>query len=225
MISSLCVDVMSGIPHQTVESYLETLERLCACEPEHISAYSLIVEPQTPFGRMSDRLPLPDEDAARELFLRGIDFLESQGYHQYEISNFAKTGYASRHNLKYWNAEPFLGFGPAAYSDFEGSRFGNSRDLSGYLQGKAIREMCETPSPKERMNEYVMLRMRTAEGVLADAFFCRFGVAFEGLFGASLAPYIAGGLVKRSARGWSFTPEGMCVSNAILSEILEFDQA
>ena len=220
---NISADVMSGIPHQTPTSYLQTLERLCALSPEHISAYGLTVEDGTPFGRMGSRLILPDEDAARKMYMEGISYLARNGYEQYEISNFARAGYESRHNLKYWNCEQYLGFGPAAYSDFGGMRFGNSRDLDAYVKGKNIRTDSETPSPRDRMNEYVMLRMRLTAGVDENDFEERFGTPFENTFGKKLRAYESGGFVRQTKDGWAFTPAGMYVSNAILSEILEFD--
>lgn len=220
---NISADVMSGIPHQTPTSYLQTLERLCALAPEHISAYGLTVEDGTPFGRMGSRLILPDEDAARKMYMEGISYLARNGYEQYEISNFARAGYESRHNLKYWNCEQYLGFGPAAYSDFGGMRFGNSRDLDAYVKGKNIRTDSETPSPRDRMNEYVMLRMRLTAGVDENDFEERFGTPFENTFGKKLRAYESGGFVRQTKDGWAFTPAGMYVSNAILSEILEFD--
>jgi len=220
---NISADVMFGIPHQTMESYGETLNRLCALHPEHISAYSLIVEDQTPFGKMANSLPLPDEDTAREMYLQGIEILAQAGYRQYEISNFAKHGFASRHNIKYWNCDPFLGFGPAAYSDFEGYRFGNSRDLQAYLRGEEILEEREQISLEERKNEYVMLRMRMTDGVPARDFYNRFGEDFEAVFGKRLVPYVKQGLVMRTDERYAFTKEGMCVSNGILSDILDFN--
>lgn len=162
---NISVDVMSGIPGQTRESYFETLAFLVNLAPEHLSAYGLIVEEGTPFAKLEaeGRLDLPDEEAARAMYLDGIAYLASRGYRQYEISNFAKRGYESRHNLKYWNGEEYLGFGPAAYSDFGGRRFGNSRDLNAYLCGAPMLCDDETPDRDERENEYVMLRMRLAD--------------------------------------------------------------
>lgn len=219
---NISVDVMFGIPRQSTESYLETLERLVALEPTHLSAYGLTVEAETPFGRMGERLVLPDEEDVRRMYFLGAEFLERAGYRQYEISNFAKEGYASRHNLKYWSCEEYLGFGPAAYSDFGGKRFGNSRDLGAYLAGRSILSEYETPSGEERKNEYVMLRMRTAQGMRADDYARRFGTSFEEEFGRKLERYIGGGFVRRGEDSWAFTREGMYVSNAILSEILDF---
>ncbi len=219
---NISVDVMSGIPHQTPESRRETLQKVLALAPEHISSYDLIIEEGTPFFKKQDTLPLPDEDAARRMYLEGIDALSQNGYAQYEISNFARAGYESRHNLKYWNCDEYLGFGVAAHSDFGGVRFGNSRDIDAYLAGRDITEERSTPDKAERINEYVMLRFRLCEGVDVTAFENRFGVSFEGTYGKKLAPFIASELVRREGGRYFLSPEGMLVSNAILSQILDF---
>ncbi|MBE6602093.1 MAG: radical SAM family heme chaperone HemW [Ruminococcaceae bacterium] len=220
---NLSVDVMFGIPLQTEESYLQTLCKLSELQPNHISAYGLTVETGTPFGRMGDRLRLPDEETTRRMYFSGIDLLAQRGFRQYEISNFALDGYESRHNLKYWNCDEYLGFGPAAYSDFGGRRFGNSRDISSYLANEDITEESEVPSPNDRKNEYVMLRMRLSEGIDCRAYQKRFGSSFESDYGDALSRYVNGGFVRKNAQGYAFTTDGMYVSNSILSEILCFD--
>ena len=219
---NISVDVMSGIPFQTPESRQKTLEMVLALGPEHISSYDLIIEAGTPFARKRATLSLPDEEAARRMYLEGIAFLAEKGYAQYEISNFARAGYESRHNLKYWNCDQYLGFGVAAYSDFGGARFGNSRDIEAYIAGRDITEERSIPDKAERINEYVMLRFRLCEGVDAAAFESRFGISFEGTYGKKLAPYVSSGLVRCEAGRYFLTPEGMLVSNAILSDVLDF---
>ena len=220
--TDLSADVMFGIPAQTTGSYLQTLERLAALEPSHVSAYSLIVEEGTPFFGMRERLRVPDEDQVTEMYLRGAEYLSSVGLFQYEISNFARDGYRSRHNLKYWNCDEYLGFGPAAYSDFGGVRYGNNRDLAAYIEGREITAERETPTPWERVNEYVMLRLRLTDGIATAAFCERFHTDFEETFGEKLSRFLPMGLVKRTEEGYALTENGMCVSNAILSEILDF---
>lgn len=220
--TNLSVDVMSGIPHQTRESYLETLDALCALEPAHISSYGLIVEEGTPFARMGERLVLPDEEEARALYFLGIERLQAHGYRQYEISNFARPGFASRHNLKYWNCEEYLGFGVAAHSDFAGVRFGNGTDVEAYLRGEDICTESHTPDAAERKNEYVMLRMRLCKGISHSDYAARFESDLEADFGNRFAPFIPMGLVTRTEDGYAFTPDGMYVSNAVLSEVLDF---
>ncbi len=219
---NISVDVMSGIPHQTPESRRKTLQKILALSPEHISSYDLIIEEGTPFARKADTLPLPDEDAARRMYLEGIEFLAENGYAQYEISNFARPGYESRHNLKYWNCDEYLGIGVAAHSDFGGVRFGNSRNIEGYLAGCDITEEKAVPDKTERINEYVMLRFRLCEGVDVRVFENRFGVSFEETYGKKLAPFLSSGLVRCESGRYYLTREGMLVSNAILSEILDF---
>ena len=219
---NISVDVMSGIPFQTPESRRETLQKVLALFPEHISSYDLIIEEGTPFARRIDTLQLPDEEATRQMYLEGIDFLRENGYAQYEISNFARPGYESRHNLKYWNCDEYLGFGVAAHSDFGGARFGNSRDIEEYIRGSDITEEKTVPDKAERMGEYVMLRFRLCEGVDGSLFESRFGVAFEETYGKKLAPFVKSGLVRCEDGRYYLTQEGMLVSNAILSEILDF---
>lgn len=219
---NISVDVMSGIPLQTPESRRETLQKVLALSPEHISSYDLIIEAGTPFARKRATLSLPDEEAARKMYLEGIAFLAENGYEQYEISNFARAGYESRHNLKYWNCDEYLGFGVAAHSDFGGVRFGNSRDIDAYLAGSDITEEKSIPDKSERINEYVMLRFRLCEGVSVSAFEERFGIDFEETFGKKLAPFLPSGLVRCENGQYCLSKEGMLVSNAILSQILDF---
>ena len=222
--ANMSADVMFGIPHQTAESFRKTLELVMEAEPEHLSAYALTVEVGTPLERMIPSLPMPDEDAVSEMYLGMIDLLAEGGLEHYEISNFAKKGYRSRHNCKYWNVEEYLGFGPAAYSDLGGERFGNRRDLEGYLRGEDIIAERTRPSLRERENEYVMLRMRLSEGLDTRAFAKRFGHGAEN-FRERLAKYESGGFVRRTENGMAFTPRGFLVSNAILSEVVDFNFA
>ena len=158
------------------------------------------------------------------MYFEGIDTLASRGYRQYEISNFAREGYESRHNLKYWNCEEYLGFGPAAHSDFGGRRFGNSEALAAYIEGRTVLSESETPSHFARANEYVMLRLRLTEGIDERIFEDRFGMAFEDCFGKRLSKFLRGGFAVREGSRWYLTAEGMYVSNAILSEVLDFSE-
>ena len=219
---NISVDVMSGIPYQTPKSRQETLQKVLALAPEHISSYDLIIEAGTPFARKRTTLSLPDEEAARQMYLEGIALLAENGYTQYEISNFAKPGFESRHNLKYWNCDEYLGFGVAAYSDFGGVRFGNSRDIKAYIAGLDITEEKGMPNKEERINEYVMLRFRLCKGIDVRTFKERFGVDFEETYGKKLAPFVKNGLVCKENGRYFLLPAGMLVSNTILSEILNF---
>lgn len=223
--TNLGADLMFGIPHQSMESYLETLKAVTDLPLTHLSCYNLILEEGTPFWKMQKDLPLPSEDIEREMYLAGADLLEERGFFQYEISNFAREGYRSRHNLKYWNLDPFLGFGLAAYSDFGGERFGNSRDLAAYLRGESIIAECEKLSREDRANEYVMLKLRTTDGISMRVMWERYGDAFATKIASKLGKSIDGGLVRATKEGYSFTKEGFFVSNSILSDLLDFGKA
>ena len=219
---NLNADVMFGIPYQTPERFWETLERVCALNPEHLSAYALSLEAGTPLAKTAHKLPMPNEADVEKMYLSMIEVLAEHGLMQYEISNFSKKGYQSRHNRKYWNLEQYLGFGPAAYSDFSGERFGNSRDLDAYLRGESIVCERERPSQKERENEYVMLRMRLCEGLCDRSFRERFGHGADA-FLSRFERYAEDGFVRQTECGAAFTPKGFLVSNSILSDVLEFD--
>ena len=220
--SNIGADLMFGIPHQSVDSYLKTLRTVAALPLTHLSCYNLILEEGTPFWKAQNDLPLPGEDEERKMYLSGVELLEQHGFLQYEISNFAKAGYRSRHNLKYWNLDPFLGFGLAAYSDFGGVRSGNSRDLAAYLRGEDITAEREALSKQDRANEYVMLKMRTTDGLSVKLMEEEYGDAFAENVAAKLDGSIARGLVRATKEGYAFTKEGFFVSNSILSDLLDF---
>ena len=158
----ISADLMLGIPQQTSESLSETLTRMAELPVTHISAYMLKVEQNTPFGRNTPILP--DEDDTADMYLQTVQSLSQHGFHQYEISNFAKDGCECRHNLKYWHAEEYLGIGPAAHSYLYGRRFGVPRDLDAFLASERQREQVteEAPDPTE---ERIMLGLRLSEGI------------------------------------------------------------
>ena len=167
---NISADVMSGIPRQTTESYLQTLDRLCALSPEHISGYLLKIEEGTPFGRMADRLPLPDEDETVAMYADTLEALSAAGYAQYEISNFAKKGRECRHNIKYWHCEEYLGIGASAHSFVNGKRFYYARSIDDFING--IPPVDDGFGGDEE--EYIMLALRLSEGLVLEKFRSRF---------------------------------------------------
>jgi oxygen-independent coproporphyrinogen-3 oxidase len=214
--TNLSVDVMSGIPHQTRESYLETLDALCALEPAHISSYGLIVEEGTPFARMGERLVLPDEEEARALYFLGIERLQAHGYRQYEISNFARPGYASRHNLKYWNCEEYLGIGPSAHSFIDGKRFFFERDITSFINGE--KAVFDTAGGDR--DEYIMLRLRLSDGICFKDYQNRFGKDFPAEIIKKALDFEKQGLMTVSVTGIALTTDGFLISNYIISELI-----
>ncbi len=217
---NVSLDVMFGIPHQTIESFSHTLDEILALAPEHISAYSLIVEPDTPFFEAGDTLPLPDEDTLCDMSAQLLDRLRDADYERYEISNFARNGKHSRHNLHYWNMDDYLGFGPAAHSLMGGVRTGHSRDLAAYLAGDDTVEPEETLDDRTARDEYVMLRLRLCDGVDKRDFFARFGQDFDALYAEAAAPFAAAGLLTDTPERMCFTDRGFAVSNTVLAEML-----
>ena len=166
---NLSVDLMYGLPGQTLEMWEKTVKNVLKLEPEHISCYGLKVEEGTPLFAYQDSYQLPDDDLQADMYLAMVDILRRRDYRQYEISNFAKREMASKHNLKYWHGNEYLGFGPGASSDFAGKRFSIVRNLEKYVDGihnqtTVIEEMYEVPA-RERAGEYVMLRLRTSAGI------------------------------------------------------------
>ena len=226
------IDVMYGIPEQTKSSFMETLEFVISMKPEHISMYNLRIEDGTPFGEKKHMLPLPDEDTECDMYFDGIAFLASHGYHQYEISNFARDGYECRHNLRYWRGEEYIGCGPAAHSYFGGRRFSLRRSLAQYcklLETKgtslpsSLLDESYVVDRKEEVAEYLMLRLRLAKGIDTEDFRARFGADFDEIFSKKLAIYIKNGFMTHEDGHYAFTPQGMFVSNEILSRIIPFE--
>ena len=220
---NISVDLMYGLPNQTFDQWKQTLNHVMDLEPDHISCYGLKVEPGTPMWDYKDCITLPDGDEQADMYLYTCDKLEELGYLQYEISNFARVGFESRHNLKYWTGGEYLGFGPSAASDFAGKRFTIVRDLHGYcdgvLSGGTILTECEEIPPRERAGEYLMLRLRTARGIDAEEYMRSFLLPFRPL-DQLLQKCKELGFAKQEGTSWHLTPKGMLVSNSILSELL-----
>ncbi len=221
---NLSVDLMYGLPNQSREQWMQTLRRIVDLEPDHISCYGLKVEPGTPLYAYRACANLPDDDMQADMYLYAAETLDSFGYRQYEISNFAREGFESRHNLKYWLGGEYLGFGPAAASDFAGKRFTCAADLSTYVDGVAhggaILSECETIPLHERAGEYLMLRLRTRYGVNGREFTKRYRVPF-GPLEKQFLQYESVGLAMEEDAHWRLTPRGFLVSNQIISTLLE----
>ena len=225
------VDLMFGIPYQTRESLLHTLRYVTGMRPDHISLYDLKIEPNTPFGKNFDKIKplLPDEDTEADMYLDAVDFLAHRGYAQYEISNFARDGKMCAHNLKYWDCDEYLGFGVSAHSYFNGSRFSFTPDIKKYIEGVTVPESkirltdeCEEIEGRERIGEYIMLRLRLAAGIDEREFMRRFGISFERMYGEKCRFFIQTGYMTAKNGIYSLTPAGMFISNYILTEILDF---
>lgn len=212
---NLSLDLIYGLPGQTMEGWEKTLSDAVGLHPEHLSCYGLKLEEGTPLYRRQGELTFPDEDRQADMYLYAVEFLKQCGYEQYEISNFAKPGFASRHNLKYWLMQEYAGFGPGAHSDFGNVRYGYARDLERYLKGELVLQESETVDTDEREREYLMLRLRTVQGVDPREFEYRFRQRFAPL-AALLQQCAREGLAEQDRNGWHLTAKGFLVSNRII---------
>ena len=221
---NLSLDLMYGLPGQSLERWEQTLTNVLKLAPEHISCYGLKVEEGTPLYEYKDCCNLPDDDAQADMYLSAVEILRQHGYRQYEISNFCRKGAVSRHNLKYWTGGEYLGFGPNASSDFAGRRFTIIRDLSGYIDGirsggQVLQDVQQIPN-RERAGEYLMMRLRISSGLDPREYEKLFLLPFAPLEKAMVRFKEQGLALKTFDGRWHLTPEGFLVSNSIISDLL-----
>lgn len=215
------LDLMFGIPAQTVVGFASSLAAAIALAPPHLSVYSLQIEEGTPFYQRRATLRLPGEEEEEAMAAALYRQTAAAGYRRYEISNFAKPGYESRHNLRYWRMRDYLGFGISAHSFLGGKRFYNRADLSAYLKTPtALQEEEEVLTPAAREYETVMLGLRLADGIDEAEFAVAFGYGFYEKYGARLRPFLSAGYACHDGNKTYLSTRGMAVSNTILAEIL-----
>ena len=224
---NVSVDLMFGLPNQSREQWMQTLRHVIDLKADHISCYGLKVEPGTKLYEYRNCANLPDDDAQADMYFYAVETLESFGYKQYEISNFAKDGYICRHNMKYWVGDEYLGFGPCAASDFAGKRFTIEADLEKYITGVmnkgVVLSECETVPLRERAGEYLMLRLRTVDGVEESEYTRSFLLPFKPIEKVLLDLQKQDLTVLAGGR-WRLTPKGFMVSNSILVRLLDEQQ-
>lgn len=217
---NLNLDLMFGLPTQTVSDVRETLEAAISLRPTHLSCYGLIVEEGTPISRDigAGKLALPDEEVERAMYELARKTLEEHGFHQYEISNFAREGYACRHNLGCWTRVPYLGFGCAAHSFFDQCRTMNPSHLDAYLAGEVPK--AEQISPDEARFESLMLGLRMTRGVKDDDFTRMHGMSIRAAFGEKLDQPIRDGLLEWHEGALRLTRLGMDLQNSVLVDLM-----
>jgi len=224
-IENLSLDLIYGLPHQTMERWQANLEAAVALAPQHLSCYGLKVEKGTPLHARRDSAGLPGDDAQADMYLSTVETLRHYGFFQYEISNFARPSFESRHNLKYWTLQEYAGFGPGAHSDFGGVRYAYEQDLDTYirgvLKGTPMLSENERIPPLDRDTEYLMLGLRTVRGIAPKTFENRYRRRFD-----CLLPFLeecrkAGYAVREEDGSWHLTPGGFLVSNQIIGGVLD----
>lgn len=229
--SNINIDLMAALPGQTLKSYEQTLRRVLTLKPEHISAYSLIIEEGTPFYEKyeADELlrekgekpqMLPSEETERLMYERTKELLLAHGYERYEISNYARRGYACRHNIGYWRRENYLGFGLGSASLLENERFHNTTDLTDYLGGDYLAYEQEKLDKKSQMEEFMFLGLRMTEGISTECFRQTFGLTVELVYGPVLEQQIADQLLRKEDGRIFLTERGLDVSNYVMAQFL-----
>ena len=215
------IDLIYAVPGQTPDTLKYTLSRAVSLAPTHISAYGLILEEGTDFYRNRDKLAFFSDDAEADCYATVYRTLEEAGYRQYEISNYARDGFMSVHNLGYWQSRPYLGFGVSAYSCFGGVRRGNTRDIARYM-ASPTKSVCDTEemTPENTEYDYIMLALRTADGIAEEEFFSLFGHAFYENKRKLLQKYVDAGYAVYDGERTRLTHEGFYLSDAILTDIL-----
>ncbi len=228
---NLNVDLISAIPGQSVQSWQETLRTVAELGPEHISAYSLIIEEGTKFyqwyqeGKQSEGHPaLPDEEAERTMYEQTQEILKEYGFHRYEISNYAKEGKECRHNLGYWNRTQYLGIGLGASSLIADTRYHICTDLTFYIErigsGEDLREEIEVLTKEEMMEEFMFLGLRKMQGVSRTQFEHYFGNPIEEIYGDALNKLSEKGMLEITGDNIRLTKRGIDVSNSVFCEFL-----
>lgn len=238
--SNINVDLMSALPGQHMENWVRTLEKVTALQPEHISAYSLIIEEGTPLYQNLDAwAPVPEEDEDRQMYQETKRLLTQQGYHRYEISNYAKPGYECRHNSIYWqrgvwHMADFVGFGLGASSTVGDRRWENTKSMKRYLSvfqeqnrkrydssvGERVKESAVKLSDMEQMEEFMFLGLRMMEGVSKREFADSFRQEMDEIYGEALQKWIQMGMMAKNGDAVMLTDAGIDVSNTILTDFV-----
>ena len=229
--SNINIDLMSSLPGQTPEIFCDSLYQVLKLKPEHISAYSLMIEKDTPFYerysedeyiRAAGGKPkyLPSEEEERRMYKLTKELLAEHGYNRYEISNYAREGYECKHNVGYWRRENYIGMGIGASSLFENTRFHNTDIMFEYRKCNFEREDEEVLTKKAQMEEFMFLGLRMTNGISRADFKEAFGMEIEGAYGPALAKLTSEGYLEKREGRIFFTEAGIDVSNTLLTEFL-----
>ena len=222
---NISLDLMYGLPSQTKSDWADSLARIVEMHPEHISCYGLKLEEGTPMYReYKDSPVLPSEDEQADMYSYAAEMLERYGYRQYEISNFCAPGFESLHNLKYWNLDDYMGFGPGAHSCVGNLRYSFVKDLKRYISGVekkvSIIDEYQLVDPMERSVEYLMLAMRTNRGISEEDYRVRTQSDWKPILHA-LQAFREKGWAEKTGDRWHFTVPGFLISNTLIGILLE----
>ena len=224
--ANINTDLMFALPDQTMADWQETVKNIVEMNPEHISAYSLILEEGTPFYDKYEKgeLKPAEEELDREMYHWAVEYLAEHGYSQYEISNFAKNDRQSRHNRIYWQAEEYLGMGLGSHSYMNGERFHNIYDLQEYIKADGevslLKEEVEIITEEDALAEFMFLGLRLTEGVSFERFKERFGQEMKNIYGSQIEELVRDGLLEEDEIGIRLTGRGVDISNFVFEKFL-----
>jgi len=218
-IKNFSADLIYGLPSQTEEIFKTDLKTLLNFEPDHISLYGLKIEENCYFFKNPPK-NLPDDDFQADLYLYAVKELEQNGYDHYEISNFAKPDYFSRHNMNYWNNGSYYGFGVSAHGYTDGIRYNNANELQKYIDNPTMHEYGKELNTEEKLQEEIFLGFRRRKGISVTDINKKFGIDFESKYSKPLKKYSASGFIEKTNCGYRLTLNGVLLSNIILSDFL-----
>ena len=221
---NVSADIIYGLPSQNKDSWAETIARTAALKAEHISCYGLKIEEGTQLYVFKDSPFLPDDDAQADMYLYAVETLARFGYKQYEISNFARRGFESQHNLKYWLGDEYIGFGSGAHSYVGLCRYSFIESIEKYIErvnlGQVVVEYSEEMSDYENAGEYLMLRLRTTHGISEEEYYNIYPLKMDFVL-ELMRKYEENGWALFKDGRWRFTPKGFMLSNTLIGEILD----
>lgn len=215
-INNVSLDLMLAIEGQNKENLKRSIDFCVKANINHISCYLLKIEPETPYFKMQSSMSLPDDEECAELYSFAVKELEAAGFNQYEISNFAKDGAVSKHNIKYWKCEEYIGIGAAAHGFYKGERYFYSRDINAFIQNPT-----KTVSDgQSSIEEEFMLGLRLSEGVCLKELCDKYNICINENLTKKIKQFCNAGLMQKSGEKVRITPDGFLVSNSIISDLI-----
>jgi len=224
--NNLSLDLIFGIPGQSLKTWRENLNRALKLKPEHLSVYSLTIEEGTPFHYLwrQGKLSLPDEEETRKMYLESINLLKAQGYRQYELSNFTRKGFECQHNLSYWQGKEYIGFGAGAHSYLQGARWGNVKQIKKYVEGykkeTSIIDFKEKLTLSQKINEFILLGLRMMEGIDLKKLKEDLNFDLENEKKEEITGLIKRRFLKRGKNNLRLTRKGILVADSIIQKLV-----
>ena len=216
---NLSLDFIYGLPNQTIEMFIQDLERGVDLGIEHVSLYGLTIEDGCYFSKFPPK-SLPTDDEQADMYIAAVECLSKRGFEHYEISNFSKPGFNSRHNLNYWNNEEYYGFGVGAHGYINGVRYGNAETIEEYLKNPLVHNQERVETYNDKLEEEIFLGFRKMKGIDVLSINNKYNIDFEDKYSEILKKYLSLKMIQKTSKGYSLTLDGVLVSNTILAEFI-----